>query len=148
MVAVADPSELLDCLRANSVFAELKPWAVEELLDGALLRTVQAGGAIVRQGDEADHFGVIFSGRAKMVQVTAEGHQVLLRYLMTGQEFGLLAVLPGHAYPVTIEAVEECQVLCWSGPVLADAFVRHPQVALNALRIMVLRNQELQARYR
>ncbi len=147
-MAVADPSELLDCLRANPVFAELKTWALEELLDGALLRTVHTGGAVVRQGDEASCFGVLFSGRVKMVQVTPDGHQVLVRYLVAGQEFGLLAVLPGTAYPVTIEAVEECQVLYWTGPALADAFVRHPQVALNALRIMVIRNQELQARYR
>ena len=108
---MADPSELLDCLRANPVFAELKTWALEELLDGALLRTVHTGGAVVRQGDEASCFGVLFSGRVKMVQVTPDGHQVLVRYLVAGQEFGLLAVLPGTAYPVTIEAVEECQVL-------------------------------------
>ncbi len=141
-------SDMLDCLRANPVFAELKTWALEELLDAANLRTVPAEGVIVRQGDNAECFGVISSGRAKMVQVTLDGRQVLLRYLVAGQEFGLIAVLPGNTYPVSIEAVEECQVLYWPGPTLADAFVRHPQIALNALRIMVIRNQELQARYR
>ena len=114
---------MLDCLRANPVFAELKTWALEELLDAANLRTVPAEGAIVRQGDNADCFGVISSGRAKMVQVTLDGRQVLLRYLVAGQEFGLIAVLPGNTYPVSIEAVEACQVLYWPGPALADAFV-------------------------
>jgi CRP-like cAMP-binding protein len=141
-------SALLNCLRANAVFTGLHTRDLDALLKVALLRTVPVDGSIVRQGDEADCAGVIFSGRAKMVQITLDGRQVLLRYLVAGQEFGLLAILPGYAYPVSIEAVEECQVLYWPGQTLATAFKRYPQIALNTLRIMVLRNQELQARYR
>lgn len=141
-------SYLLDSLAANPVFAGLKRSELAGLLAMAQVCTVPAEAALVRQGDEADRFGVIATGRARMVQVTLDGRQVALRYLVAGDEFGLLAVLPGHAYPVTIAAVEECQVIYWPGPVLAAAFIRYPQVALNAMRIMVLRNQELQARYR
>ena len=141
-------TRLLECLRANPVFAELNNRALGELLNAATQRTTLAGGLVVRQGDDADLFGMLFSGRAKMVQVTHDGRQVLLRYIVAGQEFGLIAVLPGFTYPLTLEAVEDCEVLCWPGATLATFFARYPQIALNALRIMVIRNQELQARYR
>jgi CRP-like cAMP-binding protein len=141
-------TELLGCLSANPVFTGVDVCKLEELLDVAILRTVPIDGAIIRQGDDAACVGIMFSGRAKMVQLTLDGRQVLLRYLVAGQEFGLLSILPGYAYPVSIEAVEECQVLYWPGQTLAAAFIRCPEIALNSLRIMVLRNQELQARYR
>jgi CRP/FNR family transcriptional regulator, nitrogen oxide reductase regulator len=141
-------SELLDCLQANPVFAELTIPVLEELLDASTVRSTPANGLIIRQGDPADAFGILYEGRAKMVQVTQDGRQVLLRYIVAGQEFGLIAVLPGFAYPLTIEAVEDCRVLFWAGPILRDAFLLHPQIGLNGLRIMATRNQELQARYR
>lgn len=139
---------LIDCLRANPVFTQLDDDILETVLADATIRTMLPGEIIVRQGDPASAFGILSGGRAKMIQVTADGRQILLRYIVTGQEFGLIAALPDLAYPLTIEAVEECQVMYWPGATLAAYFGHYPQLALNALRIMVLRNQELQARYR
>ncbi len=139
---------LIDCLRANPVFAQLDDAALDVVLAEATIRTVAPGDIVVRQGDAASAFGVLAGGRAKMIQVTADGRQILLRYIVAGQEFGLIAALPDLAYPLTIEAVDECLVLYWPGATLAAYFGRYPQLALNALQIMVLRNQELQARYR
>ncbi len=144
---IADAA-LLEHLRANPVFAQLDDDILTIVLAEATIRTVLPGDFIVRQGDPASAFGVLAGGRAKMVQVTADGRQILLRYVVTGQEFGLIAALPDLAYPLTIEAVDECAVLYWPSATLAAYFGRYPQLALNALRIMVLRNQELQARYR
>ncbi len=141
-------SELLKCVRQNPVFAGLSKAAASDVLDAARVRTVAAQDAIIRQGDEACAFGILLSGRAKMVQVTPDGRQVLIRYIVTGQEYGLIAALRGYTYPLTIEAVETCAVLCWPGARLAEFFARYPQVSLNALHIMVIRNQELQLRYR
>lgn len=138
----------LRCLLASPVFAGLSAAAADDILSAARLRSIPAGGALVAQGSIAGRFGIIFSGRARMTQLTNDGRQIALRYLVSGQEFGLLAVLPDMVYPVTIEAVDNCQVLCWAGARLAEMFLRYPQIGLNALRIMVIRNQELQARYR
>jgi len=141
-------AEHLRCISANHVFAGLSVAAIMDALNAARLRSIPAGGLMISQGNAADRFGILFSGRARMTQVTNDGRQIALRYLVSGQEFGLIAALPDMVYPVTIEAVDDCQVLCWAGSRLADLFLRHPQIGLNALHIMVIRNQELQARYR
>jgi len=139
---------LLKCLQENPVFAGVSKSALSDVLTAARLRSIPCEGQIIRQGDDACAFGILFSGRAKMVQVTPDGRQVLIRYIVTGQEYGLIAALRGYTYPLTIEAVEPCEVLCWPGAKLAEFFARYPQVSLNALHIMVIRNQELQLRYR
>lgn len=136
------------CLRENPVFEQLDDCVLATVLAEATQRTVAPGDVIVRQGDAAIAFGVLAGGRAKMIQVTPDGRQILLRYIVAGQEFGLIAALPDLAYPLTIEAVDVCNVLFWPSTTLAGYFGRYPQLALNALRIMVVRNQELQARYR
>lgn len=141
-------ADLLNCVRDNPVFAGLSTSALGDVVSASRLRAVPANGQIIRQGDEACAFGILLRGRAKMVQVTQEGRQVLLRYIVSGQEFGLIAALRGFTYPLTIEAVEACQVLCWPGVRLAEFFGRYPQISLNALHIMVIRNQETQLRYR
>jgi CRP-like cAMP-binding protein len=141
-------SEHLNCILSNPVFAGLPAPAAADVLAASRLRSIAAGGVLVAQGAAADRFGILLRGRARMTQLTSDGRQIALRYLVASQEFGLIAALPDMVYPVTIEAVDDCQVLCWAGGRLAELFLRHPQIGLNALRIMVIRNQELQARYR
>ena len=147
VIDLVKPQQLLRTLAHNQVFADLDDRALNHMLDVSTLCTFEQGDLIIRQGDEANGFYVVVDGTAKLLQVTPDGHQVLVRYIIGGQEFGLIAALAGFAYPLTIEAVTACTLLCWSSQVLADSFERIPRLGLNALRIMVIRNQETQRRY-
>lgn len=138
---------LLNLLHQNAVFAGLPERVLRQLAAAASARSFMAEGALIQQGDPARWFVVLVQGRAKLVQLTPEGRQVLVRYIGAGQEFGLIAALPGLLYPLTVQAIEECRALFWDGQQLAHLMERHGLVALNALRVMVTRNQETQLRY-
>lgn len=138
---------LLEILKDNDVFTSLSSRAIGEMLDISATRIYAASDLLIRQGDLATGFNVMVRGRAKLLQITPDGHQVLARYIVPGQEFGLIAALSDFTYPLSIEAVDDCEVLRWSGDALAQSFVRYPQLGLNALRIMAIRNQEMQRRY-
>lgn len=138
---------LLALLAANETFVGLPRPALEAILDAGVLRHWARDAYLIQQGDPASRFALIARGTAKLVQVTPDGHQVITRFIVRGQEFGLIAALDGFVYPLSIQAVEACSALVWEGPVLADLMQRFPVLGLNALRIMVVRNQETQRRY-
>ena len=111
-----------------------------------MVRTYAKGELIVRQGDPARNFHLLVDGRAKLLQVTRDGHQVLVRYIVPGQQIGLIAVLGDLSYPLSIHPVVPCTTLMWSGEGLLQLMERHPRISINALRVMVNRNQQRQQR--
>lgn len=134
-------------LMANRIFVGLSATALSDVLAAATQRTVNHGDWIVRQGDDAAVFGVLTEGRAKNVHLSPEGRQTVIRYLKVGQEFGLVATFAEFDYPISIQAVTDCALLCWPGETLVHLMERHHKIAINALRVMIVRNQERQQRY-
>jgi CRP-like cAMP-binding protein len=83
-----------------------------------------------------------------LTQVTPEGDQVILHLVHPGEMFGGIAVLGDATYPVSAQALEDCQALAWDGEGMAGLMERTPRLALNALRLLAGRVQELQDRVR
>ncbi len=137
----------LAILRQNQVFVGLDDSALCDVLTVATIRRFSRDDLIIRQGDPAAAFGVMTRGMAKLTQLSADGHQIVIRYIKAGQEFGLIAALNEFDYPLSIHAVSECELLCWQSTVLANLMQRHFAICLNALRVMVIRNQQRQQRY-
>lgn len=98
------------------------------------------------QGETAQAFHLILAGRLKVSQTTAEGQQVIIRYLGPREIAGCVAVCGGVPYPATAVAVEDTWLLTWSRPRIAELAARYPEIALNAMRIMGGRSVELQER--
>jgi CRP/FNR family transcriptional regulator, nitrogen oxide reductase regulator len=140
-------SRIIPVLAETMIFAGLDSPALQAVQKTIHRRQVSGGQFIVRQGEPALIFYVLLHGYAKIVQVTPDGHQMLIRYIGPGQEFGLVAVLSGFDYPTSVQAVEECEVLAWEGELLAQLIERYPRIAFNALRVLALQNQQFQRRY-
>ncbi len=70
----------------------------------SLFRTVQYdfGESIVRQGDPADAFYILVSGRARVVRTTARGDEIPLNVLRPGSEFGESALLSAEPRTATV----------------------------------------------
>lgn len=134
-------------LKDNHIMAGLSEAALADVLAASTLRQVPRDGWLVRQGEPAAAFGILAMGRAKNMHISPEGHQTVIRYLKVGQEFGLVAVFEEFEYPISIQAVTDCAVLCWPGEALVHLMERHHRIAVNALRVMIVRNQERQRRY-
>jgi CRP-like cAMP-binding protein len=147
MVTATGREQFHALLQENPVFVHLSPTAYALVLENATLTTYGTDTFLTRQGDPAHAFYILTYGRAKLLQTTPEGQQVLLRYIVAGQEFGLIAALGVYQHPLSVQAVEPCGALVWPGDRLADLMRLYPQIGLNGLQVMVLRNQELQRRY-
>ena len=117
-------------------------------VDARLVR-VASGRTFFREGDPARSFFVLRRGRVKFTQVTAEGHEVILRVIGTGEPFGgVAAIEEGAAYPVTARAVEPSEAHAWDGPKITALMHRFPSIAVNAARMIARRLHELQRQHR
>jgi CRP-like cAMP-binding protein len=132
----------------RGLFEGLEPRDIASIAGAAQRRRAARGGAFFHQGSPASALHVLTAGRAKHVQTTAEGHQVLVRIVGSGDMFGGVALLGDAVYPATAEALEASEAIAWSPDALTRVLERFPRLAVNALRVLAARVQELQERYR
>lgn len=69
------------------------------------------GTPIVREGDDADAFYVIVSGRARVVKACPRGDEVSLHVLNPGDSFGEMALLEQGKRTVTVRANSQVEAL-------------------------------------
>ena len=136
-------------LIANSkLFAGLDGEGLGEVARAAHVTHVAAGETLFEQGDEAVAFYVLLTGRVKIAQVTAEGHQVIIRYIAPGEVFGAVPLFINTGYPAAAAAVVDSTAARWDQAATRSLMERHPRITANALAIVGVRLQHLHDRYR
>lgn len=141
--------ELRESLKGQvPLFEGLTEEALDEILNRGQRHQLARGFTLFQQGAFAESFHLILAGRLKVAQNTPEGQQVIVRYLGPREVAGCVAVCGGLPYPATATAVEDTWLLQWKREPLGELAERWPQIAVNAMRIMGGRMQELQDRVR
>lgn len=118
------------------------------VMNGAHTRTMARDEFYFHQGDPATALYVLAVGQVRLLQVTPEGDQVILRFAAQGEMFGGIAFLCDKVYPASAQAVSDCTAVSWNGETMASLMERHPRLALNTMRHMAGRIQTLQDRLR
>lgn len=145
MGEAVDPIELLV---DSEFFQGLDREALGSVFEAARKARFSRHEVIFRQDDPAGAVYLLTAGRVKLTQLTADGQQVLLRFVERGEMVGGIAVLTEATYPVTAEAVDECDLLVWDGATMHQLMKRLPEIALNAVEHLARRVQDLQRRVR
>lgn len=120
----------------------------QAVLAAGHMKRVPVGAFFIHQGEEAEWLYIIVSGRAKLTQLTQEGEQVVMNYFGPGQGLGIIVALNNDVYPLSAEAVEECQLISWHRDEMKELMLHHPQLALNGMEMMGDRFTRLQERFR
>jgi predicted MFS family arabinose efflux permease len=100
------PTERIQLLQANPIFAPLPPSTIEHLAAKLIPRRVATGDMIVRQGDPGDLFYIVENGR---VRVEIDGEEV--NDLWPGEAFGEIALLHDVPRTATVTALEDTELL-------------------------------------
>lgn len=135
-------------IREFDLFKAMDDEEVEAILRPARTLRIRQGQPVFRQGDAARNFYLLLEGRLKVIQVTEEGQQVVVRIVNPGELFGIAQALPRSDYPGTSTAVVESTALAWSSSLWEQITRRHPAFTMNTLHMMARHMQELQARIR
>jgi CRP/FNR family transcriptional regulator, nitrogen oxide reductase regulator len=122
--------------------------ALEQVAARATEKRVAAGETLFREGEPATTLYLVVSGRIKLTQLAADGHEVILRFVGPGDAVAALALFEDTAYPLTASSVIKSVLLAWHRDVVQELFQRHPPLAVNAMRLLSERLREVQERFR
>lgn len=140
-----DPIQLIARI---PLFKDLAPADLAVVGRAANLRRIEAQQYLFHQGDRATTFYILVEGRARLTEVTPDGHQILVRFISAGESIGIIAALEDTVYPLAAQTLADCLVLTWESKTLEQLMERFPRIAINGLRLVSQRWHELEERYR
>ena len=108
-----------------------------------VLRQWREGQVVLSRGQATSTALLLVKGRLRVSVTTPEGEEQLLRWMLPGEISGLSSVFAETTYPADLVAVGPTQVLHIERPRLIDLINRDPAVAVDLLRILGLRINQL-----
>jgi CRP/FNR family transcriptional regulator, nitrogen oxide reductase regulator len=105
------------------------------------------GEILFSQGDSARRCYLVLKGRLKLTSLHEQGKQAVLRYIGPGQMTAAVAVFKGKDYPVTAETIGPTEAVAWDRQVMVKLMRAYPQLAINTLKVVIDRLDEVQNRY-
>lgn len=135
-------------LTGAELFRDIPPAALDAVAAVARFRHLPAGAQIFNQGDDRARAHTVIEGSVRIAQTGADGAQVLVRLIGPGETFGTAALFIDGRYPADAMAMTDTLEASWSGAEFLELMKRHPQIAMNTVRIVGRRLQEAQDRTR
>jgi len=122
------PEPLEDALKQSALLKFLPEDHRERLAELFTQERYEFGDVIVNQGDEADAFYVLASGRARVVKITDQGKEMALHSLRPGSEFGESALLDGGTRTATVRCSTTAEVLRLGRDDFLELLAEHPDL--------------------
>jgi CRP/FNR family transcriptional regulator len=122
-----------DLLRKAPLFAALPDDDLRRVADLAVSRRFAKKETVFREGDRAEGFFVVASGKVKVFKLSGEGKEQILHVLDAGQTFAEAVIFEGGVYPAHAETLAETELLFLPKRQFVDLLERHPKVAIRML---------------
>lgn len=130
------------------MFSSLSETELDVILQNANTCRLTPGEAAFQQGEAAEHFFVLLHGRLKVVQVTPDGEQIIVRHVNPGDIFGMARAMRRDHYPASTIAVQESLALSWPASSWDALMGKSPQFASGAIQTVGERLQDAHSRIR
>jgi CRP-like cAMP-binding protein len=128
------------------MFAGLPPDDLDEILREAQSIRYPKGSAVFQQDEEAGSFYILLHGHLRVVKVTPDGQQVVVRFVTPGEIFGIAMAMGRTTYPATALAVVDSIALVWPAAIWPRLIAKHPALAINTLQTVGSRLQDAHTR--
>src|SRR5579875_1502787 len=135
-------------LATSELFVGLGPVALGEVAALARTRRLPNGTRIFSQGGACERAHVLIEGSVRITQTGGDGEQVIVRFIGPGETFGTVGLFTNGRYPADAITLADSSEASWSEADLFELMGRHPQIAVNVIRIIGKRLQEMQERLR
>lgn len=92
-------------------------------------RVYQNHEIVIRKGDSADHLAFLLNGKLQVVDVTEDGREIGIHFIMPGAYFGELSVIDGKPRSASVVAVNMSDVAFLPGPQARALIFNRPLIA-------------------
>jgi CRP-like cAMP-binding protein len=118
---------------ASPVFAGFNDRERLTILSASRPQTLKAREVLAREGDPAGVFYVVQMGHLKLARLSADGSEVVMRFVGPGGPFGGVVGAGGTHYPLTATAAEPTRVLGWPRAILEELMLGYPRLRTNII---------------
>lgn len=126
-------SSTAESLRKTPLFANLPPDDLRRVEGIASLKHYARKESIFREGDRADGFFIVATGRIKVFKLSEDGKEQVLHLIGPGQSFAEATIFEGGAYPASAEALDDCELVYFPKRQFTDLLERNPRIALRMM---------------
>ena len=135
-VAEYRKTAIVSTLRSCRLFAGLPPTDLEGIANVTVLKSLEKGDLLFREGDPAHGFYVVQRGAVNVHRVNATGRQQIIHIFRAGESFAEVALATATGYPADARALEPTQVLLVQKAGILALLKRQPELALRMLGSM------------
>ena len=128
-----------EIIRNIPVFSGLDMESISALARHASEKTYSKGEFIFSEGDRADGFHILTSGRMTIFKLSQDGREQILHIFSPGQIFGEAAVFSGGVFPASAQAVEKSSAIFIPKATLTAILEKNPQAAMTMLAVLSAR---------
>lgn len=110
-------------------FQSLPPQEIERIVQSSQVIRLNAGDALFHEGEPAKGLYILHRGLVKVVRVSPEGRQLIIRAFHPGETFNEVGALDGTDNAATAVAGEkDTEVILVSGAAIRDLAGRYPEL--------------------
>lgn len=125
-----------DTMKAVPLFEGLSDRQLESLSRAFPRRSYGAGETIFRDGEPAEGFYILLSGRLKIYKLSMEGKEQILHIIEAGEPFAEVALFSETTFPAYAEAIRESEVMFFSRKAFQQLVRDDPSIIMNMLAIL------------
>jgi len=137
-----DPS----LIAMSPAFANVGSEGLDEALAQARPLRLPKGTTAFGQGQKAESVFLLLDGRLRVTRLMRQGEQMLVRFVGPGEMLGDAPAINSEIYLGAATAVVDSVVLVWQIDAWAELMLRHPHLAINAMKSLGSRLQDSQIR--
>src|SRR5215475_16085452 len=126
-------------LRTHPLFCELTPPILERISAYIKRRSVPKGGTIFEKGDAGVGLIGVVSGSVKISVTSADGRDIVLNIIQSGEVFGEIALLDGRARTANATAMFDCELIVIERREFIPFLRTEPDVTLKLMEILCSR---------
>lgn len=129
------PQDKLEILRKIPIFSPCSDEQLQLISEHSRLVEYKKGEVIYQEGQRADAFYIVASGRLQIFTMI-NGQKQRYTVLHNGDTFGEISLLTGESHSATVEALNDTLVLQLEKPAFEELINRIPSLVLHLSRLL------------